>query len=184
MRLGGGDQHDGQCGDEGKVDALGEPVMACVVVFSAVCLCNEGVEAEHEADAEERRHVEDRISDRDSSDGSGTQAADHDGVDDALRHPAQFAEDDGNGERGHGAEFACPIGLGCGVRHFSTVTGWRVGGGFDGIGRAALCSAQARRAHPVRGKGSAHLTAIGTNETSFPPMLADLRAKPKGASYA
>src|SRR6185437_193122 len=54
----------------------------------------------------------------------------------------------------------------------------------DGNRWPEICSAQARRAHPVRGKGRAHLTAIRISETSFPPVLADLRAMPKGASYA
>jgi hypothetical protein len=107
---GAGDENheDGRDG-AGQIDALREPAMAVVVVLAAVGLGDQGIEAEQQADAEERWRVEDGVADGDGSDGRWTEAADHDGVDDALGHPAEFAEHDGDGQLRQGGQFPLPL---------------------------------------------------------------------------
>jgi hypothetical protein len=82
--------------------------MAIVVVLAAVGLGDDGVQAEQQADAEERGRVENGVADGDGSDGGRAEATDHDGVDDALGHPAQLAEDDRYGQFCQGGQFPFP----------------------------------------------------------------------------
>jgi glutathione peroxidase len=116
-----GEQHERRCGDAGEIDALRQPAMAFVVILAAVGLRDQRVEAEQKAHAEERWCVVDGVADGDRADSRRAKLAHHDGVDHALRHPAQLAEDDGNCERDHGAQFASPVGVR--GRHFSNLQG-------------------------------------------------------------
>src|SRR5580698_9715119 len=79
--------------------------MAVVKAARAPGLRDEGVEAEQEADAEEGRRIVDSVAEADGADGVGPEAADHYEVDDGHGHPAQFGEDDGDGESQQSSEF-------------------------------------------------------------------------------
>ena len=92
-----------------QIDALGEPAMAIVVVATAEGLGNERIESQQKAYAEERGRVEDGVAKSDGADRDGTELADHDGVDDALGHPAEFAEDDGDSEASERGQFPLPL---------------------------------------------------------------------------
>src|SRR5215469_3245773 len=114
-------QHERHARDAGEIDTLREPVMAGLVVAAAVGVGDERVEAEDEADAEERWRVVNGVAHGDSADCGGAEPADHDGIDYALKHPAEFAEHNGDGERDHGTQFPSPLGLGGDTSHFSTL---------------------------------------------------------------
>ena len=112
-------EHQWRRDDAGQIDALRQPAMALVVIVAAVGLGDQRVEAEEQADAEERRRVVDGVAEGDRADGGGAQRADHDGVDDALGHPAELAQDDRNRENNERAEFGCPVVFG--LSHVSNV---------------------------------------------------------------
>ena len=80
-----------------------EPAVGFVETACAVGLGEVGVEAEEDAgDAEGDGVVED-LAEGGGGDGQGGvgHVSDHDGVDDAHRHPADFGEDEREGEREH-----------------------------------------------------------------------------------
>ena len=83
-----------------------EPAVGLVEAACAVGLGEVGVEAEEDAgDAEGDGVVED-LAEGCGGDGEGGvgHVSDHDGVDNAHRHPANFGEDEGKGEREHGPD--------------------------------------------------------------------------------
>ncbi len=109
-------EHDGRSADDdedegegeagGEHEAVEEPAVGLVEAACAVGLGEVGVEAEEDAgDAEGDGVVED-LAEGGGGDGEGGvgHVADHDGVDDAHRHPADFGEDEGEGEGEHGPD--------------------------------------------------------------------------------
>ncbi len=100
-------EHDDEDEGEGKAGGEEETVeKPAVGLFEAACavrLGEVGVEAEEDAgDAEGDGVVED-LSERGGGDGQRGvgHVSDHDGVDDAHRHPADFGKDEREGEREH-----------------------------------------------------------------------------------
>ncbi len=83
--------------------------MAVVEAAGAPGLRDEGIEAEEQADAEQRRRIVNGVAESDGADGVRTEAADHDEIDDGHGHPAEFGKDDGNGEGEEGAEFFAEV---------------------------------------------------------------------------
>jgi hypothetical protein len=116
---GNAQQHKRRGDDEGEVNALGEPVMAGIMVAAAIGLRDKRVETEEQANAEEAGSVVDSVAERDRADGGGAETTDHNDVHDRLQHPADFAEDNGNGKHDHRAQFPSPIGLDGGIKHNS-----------------------------------------------------------------
>ena len=83
-----------------------EPAIGFVEAPGTVGLGEVGVEAEeYTGDAEGDGVVED-LAEGGGGDGEGGvgHVSDHDGVDDAHGHPAEFGEDEREGEREHGSE--------------------------------------------------------------------------------
>ncbi len=83
-----------------------EPAVGLVEAACAVGLGEVGVEAEEDAgDAEGDGVVED-LAESAGGDGKGGvgHVSDHDGVDDAHGHPADFGQDERKGEREHGSD--------------------------------------------------------------------------------
>jgi hypothetical protein len=83
--------------------------MAGFVIAAAVGLRDERIEAEKQAEAEHGWGVVDGVTEGNSTDGGGTEAAYHNGVDDGLEHPTDFTQDDGKSEHNHGAQFPSPV---------------------------------------------------------------------------
>ena len=105
-----GAQHDDEDEREretgGEEEAVEEPAVGFVEAACAVGLGEVGVEAEEDAgDAEGEGVVED-LAEGGGGDGEGGvgHVADHDGVDDAHRHPADLGEDERQGEGEHGTD--------------------------------------------------------------------------------
>ena len=109
-------KHDQGCGDDdghedggedsGEDEAVVEPAVGFVETARSVGLGEVGVEAEEDAgDAEGEGVVED-LAEGGGGDGEGRvrHVADHDGVHDAHRHPAEFRCDERQGEGEHGAD--------------------------------------------------------------------------------
>jgi hypothetical protein len=95
------DEGEGEPGGEEK--AVEEPAVGLVEAACAVGLGEIGVEAEEDAgDAEGDGVVED-LAEGGGGDGERGvgHVSDHDGVDDAHGHPADFGEDERQGEREH-----------------------------------------------------------------------------------
>jgi hypothetical protein len=67
---------------------------------------DEGIEAGHEPEPEYGKRVEQRAADAGAADGEGAigKAADHDRIDHAHRHPAEFREREWKRDSHHGAD--------------------------------------------------------------------------------
>jgi len=81
------------------------------VIAATVSLRDKRVESKEQADSEETRGVVNGVAEGDCADGFRAEAADHDVVDHALRHPAQFAQHHRDCEHKHRAQFPSPFGL-------------------------------------------------------------------------
>jgi hypothetical protein len=81
-----------------------QPPVALVEPPGAVGLRHERVEAEQDPQAEDRQGHEETAADADGADGFRTEAADHERVDHAHEHPAEFGEHDRRGKAQHRAE--------------------------------------------------------------------------------
>ena len=99
---------------EAEIDAVDEGVEAIFAAAGAEGLGNEGVEADEEAFAEEDEDEEEAGADADGGDGLGTvgKAANHHGVHDGHADPADFGEDERDGEVESGAKFGAQSGPG------------------------------------------------------------------------
>ena len=100
------DEGEGEAG--GEDEAVEEPAVGLVESSGAVGLGEVGVEAEQDAgDAEGDGVVED-LAEGGGGDGEGGvgHVPDHDGVDDAHGHPAEFREDERDGKGEHGPDLA------------------------------------------------------------------------------
>src|SRR5579883_1606835 len=77
-------------------------------IARSIGMRDESVETRHEAEPEDRKRVKQRAADAGGADGERAvrQAADHDGVDDAHGHPAEFSESERQGDPQHGADIA------------------------------------------------------------------------------
>jgi len=102
----GDEAHEDGGENGGKDEAMEKPAVGFVEFACSVGLGEVGVEAEKDAgDAEAEGVVEDL-----AEGGCGDvdcrigHVADHDGVDDAHRHPTEFGEDEGKGEGEHGSD--------------------------------------------------------------------------------
>src|SRR5579884_2471356 len=82
---------------------------------------NQRVQSDEKASTEKGQHVEEIGADADGADGGGAvrQAADHHGVHDAHGHPADFGENQREGEAERGAKFGAEI-----VGDASLALGW------------------------------------------------------------
>jgi len=85
--------------------------MAGIVVFASVGLRHQRIQPQQQAKGAERGWKADRVSQSDRTDSRRTEFAHHDGVNDALCHPAQFAQHHRNSQRDHRAQFRSPIGM-------------------------------------------------------------------------
>jgi len=111
----GDEAHEDGGEDGGEDEAVKEPAVGFVEFACSVGLRDVGVEAEENAcDAEAEGVVKNLAEGRggDAERGVG-HVADHDGVDDAHRHPAEFGEDEGKGEREHGPDLLADRHVGC-----------------------------------------------------------------------
>ena len=92
---------------EAEVDTIEERAVAVFTAAGTEGLRDKGVEADHEALAEEGEDEEEAGADADGSDGLGAvgEAPDHHSVNDDHAHPADFGENEGEGETQGGAEF-------------------------------------------------------------------------------
>ena len=97
--------------------------MALIVIAPPVGLRHQRVQPQQQPDPEQRRRVEDRISQRDCADRHRPQPAHHDVVHNALRHPAQLAQHNGHGKRNHRRKLRSPPGA-C-LDHLSNLSGAR-----------------------------------------------------------
>ena len=98
------DERKGETG--GEEEAVKKPAVGFVEAACAVRLGEVGVETEQDAgDAESNSVVED-LAEGGGGDGEGGvgHVSDHDGVDDAHRHPADLRENERKGEREDGAD--------------------------------------------------------------------------------
>jgi len=105
-----GEQADGNQEErqeqEAEVDAVDEGVVAVVAPAGAEGLGDERVQADQEALAEENEDEKKAGSDADGGDGLGTvgEAANHHGVHDGHGNPADFGEDEGEGQMESGPQ--------------------------------------------------------------------------------
>ena len=83
--------------------------MAAVIILAAIALRYQGIEAEQQSDPEKRWRIEDRVAQSDGANRRGTEFANHDGVDHALGHPAEFAQHNRNRQRHQRAQFRAPL---------------------------------------------------------------------------
>ncbi len=104
---GGDDGHQERGEQGGEDEAVEQPAVGVVELARAVGLRDVGVEAEQDAADAEGEGVVDDLGECGGGDGDGRvgQVADHDGVDDGHEHPAEFGEDERQGEREHGLDF-------------------------------------------------------------------------------
>ena len=93
---------------DGEDEAVDQPAMRFGEFAGAVGLGDDGIEAEQDAAEADGEGVKEDLREGGGGEGGGGvgQAADHGGVDQAHGHPAELAEDEGQGEQEHGAEFA------------------------------------------------------------------------------
>jgi len=104
-------QHQRNGHDARQIDALRQPAMAIVMILAPISLRDQRVQPQQQAEAEERRREVDGIAQSDGPDGRRPQLAHHDGVHNALGHPAQLAQHHRNRQRDHRGEFRSPLGL-------------------------------------------------------------------------
>ena len=99
---------------EAKVDAVDERVKTVLATAGAEGLGDEGVEADEDAFAKEGEDEEEAGADADGGDGLGAvgEAADEHGVFDGHADPADFGEDERDGEVESGAKFGAQSGPG------------------------------------------------------------------------
>jgi hypothetical protein len=100
------DEYEGESETGGEDETVEEPTVGLVEAAGTVGLREVGVEAEENAgDAEGDGVVED-LAEGGGGDGEGGvgHVSHHDGVDDAHGHPAEFGEDEREGEREHGPD--------------------------------------------------------------------------------
>jgi len=143
---GGDDGHEDDGEDSGEDEAVIEPAVGFVEAACSVGLREVGVEAEEDTcDAEGEGVVED-LSESCGGDGEGRvrHVADHDGVHDAHRHPAEFGCDKRQGEGEHRADLSADghevglVGFPMDVKSHSTFcVGAPVSGGS---GEQVICS--------------------------------------------
>src|SRR3984893_2363519 len=95
------DQGDGEAG--GEEEGVGGPAVGLVEAACAVGLGEVSIEAEEDAGDVEGDGVVEDLAEGGGGDGEGGvgHVSDHDGVDDAHGHPADFGEDEREGEREH-----------------------------------------------------------------------------------
>ena len=113
--------HDRRRYDACQINALRQPPVALIMIASSVSLRYERVEAQQQADPEQRWCVADCVSQRDCSNSYRAQPPHHDVVDDTLRHPAKLAEHNRNGERNHRRKLGPPFGAR--LDHLSNLSG-------------------------------------------------------------
>jgi hypothetical protein len=100
------DEYEGESETCGEDEAVEEPAVGLVEAAGTVGLGEVGIEAEEDTgDAEGYRVVED-LAQGGGGDGESRvgRVSDHDGVDNAHGHPAEFGEDEREGEREHGPD--------------------------------------------------------------------------------
>src|SRR5262245_64630888 len=83
--------------------------MTFVLATRAKRVRDERVESQQQAHGEDADRHEERTADADCADRLRTNAADHQRVDDAHRHPAEFRHHDWHGQREHRTEFLTEI---------------------------------------------------------------------------
>lgn len=100
--------------EEGEVDTVDKRAVAIFSVASAERLRDERVQADEDPFAEKGQDVEEIGTDADSADGYGAvgKTADHHGVDNIHAHPANFGQDQREGQTQCGAKFGAEGGEG------------------------------------------------------------------------
>ena len=77
--------------DQAEVHPLDQPSMALVATAGAERLRDQGIQAQHQSQAEDGHREIQHVPDADGAEGLGAQPADEDRVNDPHRHPAQLA---------------------------------------------------------------------------------------------
>ncbi len=100
--------------EQGEIDTVDQRTVTVFAVAGTEGLRDKRVEADEDAFTTEGENVEEIGADGYGADGHGAvgKAADHHGVDDAHAHPADFGEDEREGEAESGAEFGTEGGEG------------------------------------------------------------------------
>ena len=108
---GGVEEHQSRHEDGAKVEAAPQGAMTIGHPPGAIGLGDHGIETQQEAFAENGEGEEQNAAQADRADGGGAirQAADHDGIDDAHGHPAEFGDDQRPGERQQRPPFAADV---------------------------------------------------------------------------
>ena len=98
----GEQQGDDRSNADGDPKALDEGAAASGVVLRAERLRDQGIHAGQHAGAADGDRVEEHAAKTAGADGGGAEAAGHDGIDEAHRHPAEFGHGERRGEAQHG----------------------------------------------------------------------------------
>src|SRR5579883_3341861 len=93
------EQHEDGGESNGKIDSLRKPAVTLVEIAAAVCLRDDRIETEQDADAEKCGCVVDSVAHSDGADGFSAEAAHHDRVHDGHGDPSHFRKHNRNGQR-------------------------------------------------------------------------------------